>query len=240
MAIDTAATPPQASPPVDEWLRRDRVAAWCLVAAWVALVVSAVLTGSRPSTYAQLQGLVASGEVTRVELVGEPLSDDTFGSNGIEVRWREGLVTRTASVMQASSEREAGRGRGSWDGATVIVGSVEDHLRRLDRDVSFVRGEHRSRSFTVAGLETPGWVGLGYLAVLVGTIALVTGPRPWRATRWAWAWLVLLVPPYGVAAYLLLGGPIGLFRPRDPRRVWLTSGWAFLLALLLGGGSAAV
>ncbi len=78
-----------------------------------------------------------------------------------------------------------------------------------------------------------------YVVLLGATLVLNGGPRPWRATRWAWAWLVLLVPPFGIAAYLALGGPTGLFRPRDPRRVWLTGGWAFLLALLLGGGSTA-
>jgi hypothetical protein len=90
----------------------------------------------------------------------------------------------------------------------------------------------------MGGISGPGWLGLFYLVLLAATLVLKGGPRPWRATRWAWAWLVLLVPPYGIAAYLVLGGPTGLLRPRDPRRVWLTGGWAFLLALVLGGASA--
>lgn len=242
MAIDTAASTPSAPavPPSDGWLRRDRVGAWILLAAWLALVVAALVTGQRPSTYAQLEAGVAVGDVRQVELVGEPLADGATGWSATEVHWQAGWVSRTARVVQASSERQAARAaRQSGDDTTAIVGSVEDRLRELDPDVTFTRGEHRSASFTMAGLETPGWIGLGYLVVLLATLTVTTGPQPWRATRWAWFWLVLLVPPYGIAAYLLLGGPTGLLPPRDRRRVWLTGGWAFLLALLLGGGAAA-
>ena len=55
----------------------------------------------------------------------------------------------------------------------------------------------------------------------------------------AWAWLVRPAPPVGVPAYLLLGGPVELGRPKPLARLWLTGGWAFLLGLLFGGGSAA-
>lgn len=64
------------------------------------------------------------------------------------------------------------------------------------------------------------------------------GPAPWRATSWAWIWLILGGGPLGSIAYLLLGGPLGLWRPRDVNRR-LTGGWAFLIALVLGGGSNA-
>lgn len=241
MSIDTTA-PTSASerpaPTYDGWLRRDRVAAWVLLVAWVALLVSAVVLGERGSSLGHLEGQVASGDVRDVEVVGEQLTSGFIGYSGVQVRWREGGILHTASLTQASNEGQAAKARRA-NGAPVIIGSVEDHLRRLDPDVSVTSGEYRSSSFHLGGLSAPGWVGLGYLAVLLGTLALTTGPRPWRATRWAWAWLVLLVPPYGVAAYLLLGGPTGLLPPRDRRRVWLTGGWAFLLALLLGGGSAA-
>ncbi len=223
----------------DGWTRRDRVAGWLLVATWVALLVSAVVTGQRVSTFAHLEARVAAGDVSTVEIVGEQLPADAIGYGGVQLRWREGWVLHAAWVTEASSERQAAKARRSDGDRVVVVGSVEDHLRRLDPEVSFSRGEYRSSSFTLGGLEGPGWIGVGYLVLLVGTLALIGGPRPWRATRWAWGWLVLLVPPYGVAAYLLLGGPAGLLPPRDPRRVWLTGGWAFLLALVLGPGSAA-
>ncbi|KRF37279.1 hypothetical protein [Nocardioides sp. Soil805] len=240
MSIDTGtpSAPARAVPAPDGWTRRDRVAGWLLTAAWVALLLSALVTGQRASTFADLEGQVAAGQVGEVEVVGEQLPDDAIGYGGVQVRWREGWILHAAWVTEASSERQTVKARRS-NGDPVIVGSVEDRLLGLDPDVAFTRGDYHSPSFTLAGLEAPGWVGSGYLVLLVGTFALIGGPRPWRATRWAWAWLVLLVPPYGVAAYLLLGGPTGLLPPRDPRRTWLTGGWAFLLALILGGGSAA-
>jgi hypothetical protein len=195
------------------------------------------VSGERASTFGHLEGLVVAGEVSAVEVVGEPLPADSLGYAGIEVRWREGWVLRSASVTQATNERQAAKALRAT-GAPVVIGSIEDHLRVLDPDVTLTRGERRSTTFEMGGISGPGWLGLFYLVLLAATLVLNGGPRPWRATRWAWAWLVLLVPPYGIAAYLVLGGPTGLLRPRDPRRVWLTGGWAFLLALVLGGAYA--
>ena len=241
MTTDAATTAPPPGRLVDDWGRRDRVAGWVLVGAWTALLVATLLTGHRVSDFDRLEGLVAAGEVTEVEVVGGFAgAEDWHGWGGAEVRWREGWVVHTADVTEASNERQAARAREQGDAdRSVVVGSVEDHLARLDPDVTFVRGEPRNPYSTVVGLKAPGWVGLIYVVLLGATLVLNGGPRPWRATRWAWAWLVLLVPPFGIAAYLALGGPTGLFRPRDPRRVWLTGGWAFLLAMLLGGGSTA-
>ena len=61
---------------------------------------------------------------------------------------------------------------------------------------------------------------------------------PWRATKWAWIWLILLSGPLGSVAYLLLGGPLGLWRARDLSRR-LTGGWAFRIAMVLFGGADA-
>ena len=41
--------------------------------------------------------------------------------------------------------------------------------------------------------------------------------------------------PIGSLAFLLLGGPLGVLRPRDLNRR-LTGGWAFLIALVFLGG----
>jgi hypothetical protein len=120
----------------------------------------------------------------------------------------------------------------------VIVGSVEDHLAALNPDVRLTQGSLRGSTFSALDYEAPGSVGLAYLVLLVGTLGLISGPRPWRATRWAWAWLVLIAPAFGVPAYFLFGGSTGLFRPRPPGRIWLTGGWAFLLAILLGGAAS--
>lgn len=241
MTTDAAPTAPPPDRLADGWGRRDRIAGWVLVGAWTALLVSALLTGHKVSDLDRLEGLLAAGEVTEVEVVGGVGGSTSWDGFGVaQVRWREGWVARTADVTEASDDRQAARARreGGADRA-VLVGSVEDHLSALAPDVRIIRGGVRSSSFEMAGWQAPTWVGTTYVALLGATLVLNGGPRPWRATRWAWAWLVLLVPPFGIAAYLLLGGPTGLFRPRDPRRVWLTGGWAFLLALLLGGGASA-
>lgn len=82
------------------------------------------------------------------------------------------------------------------------------------------------------GWQTPNPLALtALLLLLVGFGVLVSGPAPWRATRWAWFWLLL--PPVGGIAFLLLSGPTpGVPGPRPPGRR-LTGGWAFLLALPL-------
>lgn len=240
MTTHAATTAPRPDRLADDWGRRDRIAGWVLVGAWTALLLTAVLTGHRVSDLSRLEGHVAAGEVTEVEVVGGAPSTGWNGFYGAAVRWREGWIIHTADITEASNERQATRARRQGDpDRTVVVGSVEDHLSALDPDVTVVRGEPRNPYATVVGSTVPGWVGLASVVLLGATLVLNGGRRPWRATRWAWAWLILLVPLIGIAAYLLLGGPTGLFRPRDPRRIWLTGGWAFLLALLLGGGVSA-
>lgn len=73
------------------------------------------------------------------------------------------------------------------------------------------------------------------LAVLVAlTAAIISGPEPRLATRWAWFWLVAYVWPAAVV-YLLLE-PTAAWRREPvaaPRRR-LTGGWAFLIGALVG------
>ena len=89
------------------------------------------------------------------------------------------------------------------------------------------------------GRELPGWVAWWGIVAWASTWLLVIGgPQPWRATRWAWVWLVSIGAPVGMLGYLLLGGPLGFWRPADLNRR-LTGGWAFLLAMVLLGGSSA-
>ena len=60
---------------------------------------------------------------------------------------------------------------------------------------------------------------------------VVNGPRPWRATRGGWSWL--LASPVGVLAFLVLSGPTPPLRapPVTGRR--LTGGRALLLSIVL-------
>jgi hypothetical protein len=87
------------------------------------------------------------------------------------------------------------------------------------------------------GWQVHNAVGMSSLLLfLVGFALLVAGPQPWRATRWAWFWL--LFPPVGSVVFVLLSGPTpGIPGPRDPHRR-LTGGWAFLLSLPLAAALA--
>lgn len=223
---------------IERSTRRVRVVGWVLALGWTALLVSVVTFGERESSYDRLEAGLRAGEVSEVQLIGELMPDDALGFESVGVRWRDGLRLRTATFSHATNERMARHARRNGSAEPVIVGSVEGHLASLNPDVRLTQGSHRGSSFSALDYEAPGWVGLAYLVLLVGTLGLIAGPRPWRATRWAWAWLVLLAPPVGIPCYLLLGGPTGLSRPRPPGRIWLTGGWAFLLALLLGGAAS--
>lgn len=235
MAIDTVPTTHR--PPPTGWHTRYRVVAWALVVLWLGLWAATLLLGTRESTYADLRARVAAGEVDRVAVAGEGLPPGAEGYVHRELRWRDGLALHTAGVIEASSPREAEQARRSGSTA-VAVGRVEDDLRRHDQGLGLTTAERSSSSFTVLGTSVPDWVALGWLGLLVTTFFVAGGGPTWRATPWGWGWFVLLVPPYGALAFLLLGGPTGLFPPRAPGKR-LTGGWAFLLALLLGGGTNA-
>jgi hypothetical protein len=80
----------------------------------------------------------------------------------------------------------------------------------------------------VWGKQVPPWLGLTALASTFAALAcLIRGPEPWRATRWAWFWL--MGNPFGLLAFLLLSGPTpGLRAPRTSRR--LRGGWALVIS----------
>lgn len=223
---------------VEHWERRDRILGWALALGWLCLLVSVVVVGERQSSYGQLEAGLRAGEITEVQLIGDLMPDDALGSEGVTVRWRDGLIVRTATFTHATNERMARAARRNGSAEPIIAGSVQSHLASHATDVRLTRGSDRGSSFSAWGYEAPGYVGLAYLVLLVGTLMLIGGRRPWRATPWAWGWLVLLAPGVGVPCYFLFGGPTSLLRPRPPGRVWLTGGWAFLLALLLGGAAS--
>lgn len=223
-------------PAHDPWRRWDRIAGRFLTFGWLCAAILLLSVGELDGSYAQLSNDLRAGEVHQVEVVGAAELEG-MGWSGATIQWRDGLVMRTAEVAQASDERVARRAQREST-QPVVVGSVEAHLQRLDPDVRIVEGGSRARTFTFFGWGVPDGLGLLLLVLYLGTLGLIAGPRPWRATRWAWAWLVLLAPWAGIPAYLLLGGPLGLLGPRPNSRLWLTGGWAFLLALVFGGGAA--
>ncbi|HXH81114.1 PLD nuclease N-terminal domain-containing protein [Nocardioides sp.] len=226
--------------------QRIRIVGWSLALGWLCSLVVMVSVGERPGSYAELSRDLRAGQVSEVELVDPfgrtwaPLPDDAVFQE-VTLRWRDGLFLRTATVSNISLKPgRAWLDRARREPERVIVGSIEDHLTALGPDVRVVPGEFRSSPYTAQGFAGPGWLLGLHLCLLLGTLMMIAGPRPWRATRWAWAWLVLLVPLLGIPAYFLFGGPTGLFRPKDPRRVGLTGGAAFGLALLVGVALSAV
>jgi hypothetical protein len=216
-----------------EGSRRDRTLGWVLAGGLLLRVTALGLTGAKESSFASLESAVAAGKVHRVELTGDGLSPGSVGYATREVRWREGVLNRYVEVTEASGDDQAREARSEGAGHPVVVGSLEDRLVAIDPTLQVLTGASRSSSFEVLGMTGPGWLGVAFLALLAGCLFALSRGRPWRATRWAWAWIVLLLPILGMAAWLLLAGPTGRFRPRDPARVWLTGGWALLLALVL-------
>ena len=223
---------------------RYRVIGLLLLAATAALLVCAFVIGERPTDLASLQGRIASGDVTEVRLSeGLPgrrpgLDDgrDPLGGARHHPRHlghpglvRAGGAARRAPGLGPGWRMGPGRGRDDTD---VVVGDVAAALTTGGRTVEVVgsTAPYGRGSFTTSayGLDAPGWIVGAGLLVVCATLLLVGSREPWRATRWAWAWIILGTP-IGVAAFVLLGGPMGSFRPR-PGAYRLTGGWAFLLA----------
>jgi len=109
---------------------------------------------------------------------------------------------------------------------------IAEQLADEDSDVLITRISERLSSGVVYGFDVPFWL-LGFALVgAIGTLmVLVSGPQPWRATRWAWFWIIPTV--IGPPLFLILAGATPPLRsPREQHRK-LTGGWAFLVALLL-------
>lgn len=229
MTAEVVERRPKPAPPVGRW---DRAVAWFLLAVIAVMLGCAALLGEREVQVSELRGAIAAGDVSEVRM-----SAETLGGTGYEpvtIRWEEHGLSYVTSVTQASNDRQARKVPRPAD--EVVVGDVAEALTTNGRAVTvvgstsdFYSGTHR----TLLGFTTPGWIAAVGVAVLCATLLLIGSIEPWRATRWAWAWFVLLTP-IGVPLFLLLGGLTGLLRPR-PGSYRLTGGWAFLLAAAIGG-----
>lgn len=202
-----------------------------LVALLVALGAALLVLGERPADLASLEAALQDGRVGTVEIEND-LPPGATGTATAEAHWRDGWTRHVTTVTVVHDDQ--GDGDLVSDGGDVIttMPSLTAELRSIDPDL---RIEHRAVagwSSTVLDRGVPGWLaGLVTAQWVASLVVLVAGPQPWRATRWAWFWL--LNPPVGVLAFLLLSGPTpGLPRPRGRRR--LTAGWAFLLNAILG------
>lgn len=204
-----------------------RVVAWVLVALWVVVSVVAVLGTADGRGYRELAATAEAREVREVTVIGD-FGRSGRGSGTVRIEWREHLLLRSTTVV-AARPTSAASDDGFRGTRPVLAAPVADTLAER-----FPALEVRTsdRSATDRGAL---WALLGG-AVAVWTALLVAStPKVVRATRWAWFWLLFVVPPLGPLAFLLLGGPTGLVPAREDGRR-LTGGWAFVLMLFLGGG----
>lgn len=227
----TTAEPSRTEP--SRWAGLPRTAGWVLLGWWLVLLLAALLAGERSSSLVHLESNVASGEVDAVQIAG---GLDGRGYSTVQVHWRRGPVGYTTEVIEARPRRATPPLASRDDVTAVITDDLGTRLTALQPDLRVERIEFGHVSSSFLGWRVPGWLaGASLVFLLAVLLLLVHGPQPWRATRWAWFWLVALTP-VGAMAYLLLAGPTTLVRaPRDPSRR-LTGGWAFLLALVLGTG----
>jgi hypothetical protein len=217
------------TPPVGRW---DRIAAWSLLVAIVVMLGAAVVLGERDVEVSELREAIAAGDVTEVRLSENGL--DAIGYWSVTVRWKEHGLDHVTTVTQASNERQAHRVNRPAD--EVVVGDVAEALTTDGREVTVVGSTSRDYGGTTTpllGVTAPGWITLVGLSIVCATLLLAGSIEPWRATRWGWAWWILLTP-IGAPVFLLFGGLTGLLRPR-PGGYRLTGGWAFALASVVGG-----
>jgi hypothetical protein len=234
---DPAPAPDSAARPVGWWAAR--ISGWGLLAACLLLVVVGLLAGERTATYDELRRGVASGAVEEVT-VAPGFSGDFRGRVTVDVYWRTHMGWRVAQVVEEHPLRRAVRD----DAGLPVVYDVGEDLRSVDEAVQVERRPHwrvRSGDVGLLGWRLPAWCGWVLMAVWLGALMLIIGgPAPWRATRWAWFWLVVLAAPVGVVAFALVGGPCGLLPPAPGRRPGLRGGVGLLLAIIIGSAIGTV
>ena len=203
-----------------------------LIIGWLVVIVATPVTGERTSSWAEIRSLVAAGKVDTVQISGE-LPTRASGYGVVDVHWRHGLLSYTAQVVHVRGQgRRLGAEAAANNEAPVVRTAPSSHLTALQPGLHVTRDQWRSGGGQLFGFQVPSALSItAFLLFVAGLGLLVAGPQPWRATRWAWFWLLL--PPFGSVVYLVLSGPTpGVPGPRDPHRR-LTGGWAFLLSLPL-------
>jgi hypothetical protein len=232
MTLPTTEAPPAPGPSVPARTASTRRAvAWLLLFGWLATLGVAVVTGAHGATVDDLQDAIADGDVDKVQA-----SEGLHGGTGfatVELRWREHGIPYATEVLQVRGRPPRHAGGGDVTGR--FTGSLENYLTQYGGTVEIERhaGSPGGIHARYVDWRIDEWAVTLLLGMLVVTVLHIgLQPETWRATRWAGLWLVIALPPVAGPAYLLLGGPTGLFRPADPRRR-LTGGWAFVLGLLI-------
>lgn len=208
---------------------------WALLACWAVLVGSACVLGVGDSSLARLEADVSAGRVDVVRVSGG-LAASGRGFAVVDVQWRSGLFAYSTRVVEARPRHAARPGEAAEGVTGVVRGDLGERLQRLQPALRVERMAYPAGPSTeLLGRELRGWVVWSLYAVFLSTLGLlVVGPEPWRATRWAWFWLLTSAAfPLTALAFLVLGGPTPLVPAPRERSRRLTGGWAFILASLV-------
>ena len=204
-----------------------RVVAWVLLAATVTVTGAFFLTTEQPSSYRDLRAAVSEGDVDEVTVYGS--TAPYRGRLEVQVRWERGPFGAFGHVATVTEQHPL-RDR-PWH-RRIVVEDVGADLTGLDPDLVVVRHDDAPSSSSTQAYGRPvafWFVAVSVVVTLWTLLLLVTGDPPWRATRWAWFWLMGMVPPVGIVLFLLLSGRTGRWPPSRPDER-LTGGWAFLIA----------
>jgi len=209
-----------------------------LAMVWALILGASVLLGERATSMGAFDDAVAAGRVHTVRLVGE-LAAGASGVTLVELHWRDRLIARVSQVRQVSSDVRAADVSKGTD--RVVVGDLAGRLSVAHPGLQVISrpGENLATglSGSVLGWRVPGWIAVANLVAWLTTLAVVIGgPEPWRATRWAWFWIIAHpLGPISAPVFLLLSGPTPLLRAPKPGARRLHGGWAFLLAVVTAG-----
>jgi hypothetical protein len=218
---------PQRAHDSSSWVRLALFSGWVLVALMTAGI------GERASDFGHLNNALSDGRVVRISVSGEGLGPTGSGQVTQDVHWREGPIRRvsTVSVRSPGKEEDTSTADGE-ERETITAKDVGTYLTERYPQLTVTRSRYVESSNSRLGWRIPQWLAmLGFGISLATLLVLISGPQPWRATRWAWFWI--WGTPIGTPIYLLLSGPTPLLpTPRFPARR-LTGGWAFLLACVL-------
>ncbi|SEC21286.1 hypothetical protein SAMN04489844_1885 [Nocardioides exalbidus] len=213
----------------DEWYgRRWRIASLALVLLLVAIGGTAFVAGEKQSTYGDLVGAVVDGDAQQVEIHGPR----DGGPGTYVVRWRETINHYAEVRVVRGKDSQLAVDSPGIGGREYVDEAPADFLRGLAPWLSVdTTGNGDYVRWTLMGWSGPAALSWMLLAAgLAVFVLIVSGPPPWRSTRWAWFWMFALASPIGLVAYVVLAGPLAHLRPADPSRRRLTGGWAFLLA----------
>ena len=212
-----------------EQVHGERAVAWLravLLAGWAAIAVTALTVGQFSTSLADLKAAVAAGQVREVTSLGA-MEPGVTGYGVQEVTWRQDWWTRRTEVRVLTPGEQP-----PTSDLPVVGRDVLPQLRQLNPDLVVREGQWSQSSSSIWGVRMPPWVGLTWLLLALTTLGLVmSGPQPWRASRWAWFWLGWL--PGGQVAFLVLSGPTPPLTRPGPRAWRLTGGWAFLALLVI-------